>query len=278
MAPPPPATLPMQQRLMLLVQTLQFAWFCGHVTLLFCTFRYTLSYISFNYYSGWAQFSYRTAFISAAVTYGIVVYKAYRGRVRAGKATSPMSMASDENVQYLGMALIWLFSRQVGLALLPFAIYSIFHVANYVRTNLLPAVQPAPAAQQPGAKPPSPPIADAIGKFVKDYYDSSMMLVAMLEVLLWFRVLGSALLLQKAAFVLLLIYTAFFRARYSQSPFVQHAITQLVGRADAAFANQSTPPAVRQTWETAKGLTRQAVDATDIHKYANGSATSKKTH
>lgn len=29
------------------------------------------------------------------------------------------------------MALVWLFSRQIPLALLPFTVYSVFHVATY---------------------------------------------------------------------------------------------------------------------------------------------------
>lgn len=49
-----------------------------------------------------AQFTYRMAFLSAAVTYGIVVYKAYRARMRTGKQTGLMNMLTDENVQYLG--------------------------------------------------------------------------------------------------------------------------------------------------------------------------------
>ena len=101
MAPPPPASLPLSQRLAALAQTLQFAWFAGHVTLLLSAFRYSLSYITFNYGSRWAAFSYRTAFLSACVTYGIVVYKAYRARVRQGKQGGLLSLAVDENVQYL---------------------------------------------------------------------------------------------------------------------------------------------------------------------------------
>jgi hypothetical protein len=70
--------------------------------LLLCVFRYSLSYITFNYYSRWAQVSYRLAFVSAAATYGIVVYKAYRARLRAGaKQQGALMLASDENVQYL---------------------------------------------------------------------------------------------------------------------------------------------------------------------------------
>ena len=105
MAPPPPASQggSLQERLIQLAQTLQFAWFVGHVTLLLTTLRYGLSYITFNYYSRWAQFSYRTAFIAAAATYGIVVFKGYRARAKSGKSPqSPLALVTDENVQYLG--------------------------------------------------------------------------------------------------------------------------------------------------------------------------------
>jgi transmembrane protein 33 len=79
-----------------------YSWFGGHLTLLLCVFRYGLSYITFNYYSRWAQITYRLAFVSAAATYGIVVYKAYRARLRAGaKQQGALMLASDENVQYL---------------------------------------------------------------------------------------------------------------------------------------------------------------------------------
>jgi hypothetical protein len=268
MAPPPPANLPLGQRLAALAQTLQFAWFAGHVMLLLATFRYSLSYITFNSASRWATVSYRTAFLSACVTYGIVVYKAYRARMRTGKQGSPLALAADENVQYLIMALVWLFMRQIPLAILPFSVYSVFHVATYVRSNLLPTLQPAPASA--GAKPKPSGASEMIGKFVKEYYDGSMTLVAILEIALWFRVLGSALLFQKGSWILLVVYTVFFRARYAQSSFVQGAISQLTARVDAQLSNQSTPPAARHGWMTFKNIIRQAADATDIRKYVGG--------
>ena len=104
MAPPPPASLPLQERLVALVKTLQFAWFAGHFTLILCIFRYTLSWMRMNYNATWARFSYRLAFISAALTYGIVVYKTWRSRQKSG-AKQPGGLVgylSDENVQYLG--------------------------------------------------------------------------------------------------------------------------------------------------------------------------------
>jgi hypothetical protein len=168
------------------------------------------------------------------------------------------------------MASIWLFSRQIPLAVTPFAVYSVFHVATYVRSNLLPTIQPPPATATAGSKPPASGASEAIGKFVKEYYDGSMTLVALLEIALWFRVVGSALLFQKGSWILLAVYTVFFRARVAQSSFVQEAIHSLTARIDAQLANQSTPPAARNAWGTFKGIIRQAADATDIRKYVGG--------
>lgn len=171
------------------------------------------------------------------------------------------------------MALVWLLSYQIPLALLPFTVYSVFHVATYTRTNLLPTLQSpqqSPASASPGGRPAtkSSPLADTIGRFVKEYYDASMMLVATLELALWFRILFSAIIFTKGSWILLAIYTVFIRARYSQSSFVQSAVGHFSSRVDALVANQSVPPQVRQAWDAVKGLARKATAQTDINRYA----------
>lgn len=167
------------------------------------------------------------------------------------------------------MALVWLFSRRVSLAILPFTVYSIFHVATYTRSNLLPTLQPQAAGTnaQPGG------ISDSIGRFVKEYYDSSMMLVATLEIVLFFRILGSAITFTKGSWVLLIIYAVFFRVRHSQSNFMQNAITQFTARADAQLSNANIPPAVRNVWEQVKGGVKAAADATDVNRFTQPQAT-----
>ncbi|KAI9745794.1 MAG: hypothetical protein M1818_000475 [Claussenomyces sp. TS43310] len=286
MAPPPSAQLPLTQRLLALAQTLQFAWFVGHLSLLFCIARYGLSYITLNYYSKWAQFSYRTAFISAALTYGIVVYKAFRARSRAGSRPqgSILALAADENVQYLGMALVWLFSSQYPLAMLPFGVYSVFHVATYTRTNLIPTLQPpqqlAPASgASPSAKPTykQSALADAIGKFVKEYYDLSMGLVAILEIVLWLRLLLAAVIFTKGSWILITLYTAFLRARFAQSSFVQGQFRNLTAQVDSLVGGQNVPPAARQAWDVVKSGALQFHDATDVTRYVGGAPPAKKT-
>ncbi|PWY90743.1 endoplasmic reticulum protein [Aspergillus heteromorphus CBS 117.55] len=287
MAPPPPSNLPLTERLKALAQTLQFAWFVGHVTLLLSVIRYLLSYITFNYYSSSAQAAYRLAFVSAAATYGIVVYKGHiaRGRLQGSVPNIALKLAGDENVQYLAMALVWLYSRQISLALLPFSVYSLFHVATYTRAHLIPTIQgPAQGAAVPGspASPSAPrpaarpsPLADSIGRFVKQYYDFSMHVVAQLEVALLVRLVVGILTFSKGSFLLLAFYLAFFRARYAQSSFVQQSVRYAIARIDSWISHQSTPPVVRQIWESFKGFVRQAYEATDLNRMASGAGAKK---
>ena len=181
------------------------------------------------------------------------------------------------------MAIVWLFMPQYPLAMLPYGIYSIFHVATYTRANLIPTVIPpqvvTPAGSSPNGKPQyaAHPLADAIGGFVKQYYDMSMSIVAALEISLWFRIALAALFFQRRSWILIVIYTVFLRARFSQSSHVQNAFSQLEARLDNLAGNQGTPPAARQAWEGAKGLVRQFYSATDINKYVSGGAAPKKT-
>lgn len=66
-----------------------------------------MSWMRFNYYGGMARFSYRFAFLAAATTYGIVVYKTFKARAKAGaRNPSPVGLLTDENVQYLGASLL----------------------------------------------------------------------------------------------------------------------------------------------------------------------------
>lgn len=182
------------------------------------------------------------------------------------------------------MALVWLYSRQLILALLPFSVYSVFHVATYSRMYLIPTLQPpvqGAGANSPGSPSSKPAtkqnaLAETIGRFIKQYYDASMGVVATLEILLLFRLILSAIAFSKGSWVLLLVYLSFFRARYAQSSFVQQAVRQLTARADASISHQSTPPQVRQGWEAFKGVIRQAYETTDISRYVSGPAAANK--
>ncbi|KAK6535045.1 hypothetical protein TWF281_006343 [Arthrobotrys megalospora] len=292
MAPPTsqPATggpQPLAQRFLALAQTLQFGWFVGHFLLLLSTLRYTVSFIKFNTATTAAQLSYRLGFLSCAVTYGIVVYKAYRARIKQAGSNRPalqqhlIAMTGDENVQYLFMALIWLFTTPIYLALLPFTIYSTFHFLTYLRTALIPTLLPTPpssstpttAPSSSSGTPPSatsPPkkqnanvVSEIISKFVKSHYDTSMAVVANLELALWVRLLLGCLIFANS-WILLIIYTAFLRIRVSQSPFVRQALHQAETIIDGVVADPRAPPALRNVWASTKDGVRKFGEYTEF--------------
>lgn len=270
MAPPthpPTPDQPLTVRFMNLAKTLQFAWFIGHLTLLLTSLRYSICMLKFSWTSTTASISYRLAFISAAATYGIVVYKAYRAKIRSGHMPTGqqglMRTLGDENVQYLLMALSWLYSKSVFFALFPFAVYSTFHFLTYTRTNLLPALMPSAAGAPPSA------LAETLGKFVKNNYDTSMHLVANLEILLWVRIFLYCLVF-KNSWTLLAIYTLFLRARFSQSVFVRDAFKGLELRGDAIIVNARVPEGLRSAWTVGKTIVKRSGEATDIGKMLGG--------
>ncbi|KAI5302908.1 hypothetical protein KEM56_000236 [Ascosphaera pollenicola] len=269
MAPPPPANLPLQERMKLLAKTLQFSWFMGHFLLLCSVARYALSFLTFNSNSVGAQTGYRLAFVFAAITYGIVVYKAHfsHGCPKIPKLHLLLRLALDENVQYLVMALVWLYSREVSLATIPFTIYSIFHVASYSRSYLIPTVFP-PTRGADGT-PTNHVWIDALSRFVKTYHDGSMSIVAQVEFIVLFRLLLRAATLAHGSWVLLAAYLWFFRHRYNNSPFVKACVAHFTVRVDMALSHQSTPDVVRRAWEVVKRGVERAYWVMDLERYVS---------
>lgn len=174
---------------------------------------------------------------------------------------------------------MWLLSPQYPLALLPYSVYSVFHVATYTRTNLIPTLQPpkpaADGAQATAKAKIESPLANKIGAFVKEYYDASMAVVSGLEILLWIRLLLAAVFFQRRSWILIALYTAFLRARFSQSTHVQNSFSQLGARVDSLVGAQGTPPAARQVWDGVKSGAQQFHDVTDAGKYVQGAAAKK---
>ncbi|CCF34217.1 endoplasmic reticulum protein [Colletotrichum higginsianum] len=104
-----------------------------------------------------------------------------------------------------------------------------------------------------------------------------MSVVSSLEISLWVRLLVSAITFQRRSWILIAIYTAFLRARFSQSTHVQNSLAVFESRVDSAVGNQGTPPAARQAWETVKGGARQFYAYTDPNRYIGGASVPKKT-
>lgn len=163
------------------------------------------------------------------------------------------------------MAFVWLITRKISIALLPFTIYSVFHVATYARSPLIPTLQPPKSATDPTPQPS--PLADKLGIFIKKYHDTSMRVVARIEMLLLIRLVFSALAFRSGSWVMLVIYGMFFRTRHSRSAFVQIAVANGAARIDTLISHQNVPPAVRHVWGVIKDSIRKVYYASDVSQY-----------
>jgi hypothetical protein len=236
-----------------------------------------MSLLRFNWNGAMARFVYRLSFVAATQTYGIVVYKNMfaRNKKPISFPSGALSLLADENVQYLLMTTVWLFSPQYPFALFPYSIYSFFHILVYARGWLIPCIQPAkklPAEQAEAdpaaaAKVAANPTTEAIGVFIKKYYEASMKVVSSLEILIWIRLLLASLLFARRSWIMFALYTIFLRGRFAQSAHTQQSFAKLQAQIDSLVANPNTPPAARQAWEAIKGAAKSFYAVTDTKQY-----------
>lgn len=99
------------------------------------------------------------------------------------------------------MALIWLYSESIWLALLPLALYPTVHLLSYTGTKVIPAFAPtadlptpAPVANSSAPLGGCPNVqssfSESIVTFVIRNYDNLMDVICKLEIMLWAMVLS----------------------------------------------------------------------------------------
>lgn len=229
-------------------------WALGHFLVLLTTAWYFKAYVTFK--SAAYIWYYKTAFTGAIVSYAIVCYKSL-GTPQPNAAYVQRALA-DENVQYFIMALLWWFSKPLPLALIPYAVFSLFHALTFTRTTILPIVfKPAPAAPRANgtASPPSTqsPLAKTIGVWVKSNYDVAMIIVARLELLIMLRAIVGVFLMQNSLLIPI-AYAHFLRARYYYSTFTRDAVGTVVALIDGYTNKPQAPPVVKTVWGQVKNF------------------------
>ncbi|KAH7104734.1 hypothetical protein BKA62DRAFT_693228 [Auriculariales sp. MPI-PUGE-AT-0066] len=218
-----------------------YAWAGGHILLLLTALRYLLAYVTFS--SGTHTWWYKAAYLGALVSYSIVCHKSM-GAFQPNAAFATRFL-TDENSQYLLLAFAWFLSKPVPVALIPFAIFSLFHTLTFVRTTVLPQVMGQRPAAPGQAAPPPPAIAKTIQQWVKTNYDPAMKIVAYVEIFIFAR-LALGLLVRQSSILSVLVYIHFIRMRYVQSMYTRDAFARLRSEVDARIGG--LPPIVGQVW------------------------------
>ncbi|EAU93190.2 hypothetical protein CC1G_10258 [Coprinopsis cinerea okayama7 len=231
--------------------TQHYLWAGGHFVLLLSALKIFLSSVTFGSPSTWW---YKLSFTGALLSYAIVCQKSL-GTPQPNAAYLRRALL-DENVQYFLLALYWWTSKPVTFALLPYAIFSLFHALTFARTTLMPRfLPPGPPAANGGAPTP-PPLAKRLQVWVKANYDRAMSLVAYAEILILVRVLLGAITFQNSLLTPL-IYAHFLKQRYYQSAFTRHALATVDKKfEELVIKRPGVPPVVGTVYERVKGVVK----------------------
>ncbi|KAI0735412.1 hypothetical protein C8Q76DRAFT_281765 [Earliella scabrosa] len=228
--------------------TQHYLWAAGHFILLLCSLRFFLAKLMFKAVS---SFWYRASFTGALVSYAIVCQKSLG--VPQPNAAWIRRALLDENVQYFLLAFFWWSSRPVTLALLPYAIFSLFHALTFTRTTLMPQFLPPGPPPQQGAAPTPHPLAKKLQVWVKANYDNAMRAVAFTEIAIMIRVVLGALTF-RTSLISPVLYVHFLRQRWYQSKFTREAFAHVHGRISAFVNSPGKPPVLAQVYNQAAGL------------------------
>ncbi|KAI9484337.1 hypothetical protein BDB00DRAFT_775144 [Zychaea mexicana] len=249
--PTPSPSSSLQDRILNLVQTLQFAWFAGHVLTLVGSALHFLSVVMFRS----ASKPYTIAYVGALISYGVVIYKTH-GTPQLNTHYA-QRLVMDENVQYLLLALYWFFSKPISVTLVPFATFSTFHALGYVRSNIIPTVFPVPPSTASSSSGSGPVTWQAktqqrIKSWTDKNYDAAMRFVAQIEVV---GIMGRLLLgVFRFQIMSIFLYAQFLRFRYHLSTYNRQAFTRLRVVLDNVSRDPRVPPVVVRAYMSAKDM------------------------
>ncbi|KAI7870250.1 hypothetical protein BDF14DRAFT_1721608 [Spinellus fusiger] len=202
---------------------LRFAWFAGHATLLLSAVIYLLSLLVLRP----SGVFYRISLLGAIVSYSIVLFNAHK----VNESHVMKRLLLDENTQYWLLAVYFLFSRRISVILLPFAVYSAFHVLQYTRTVLLPVWMPQ-----------NPSLQEQIKTLTTTYHQQAIQWITRIELL---GVMGRLILgFITTSLFSVLFYGHFLRMRFFMSPAMRKTVAESVAILDHHLLAPTAHPKV----------------------------------
>jgi hypothetical protein len=212
------------------VKTAQFAWFVGQVVTLISIMFYSLTYVGIGkkLYRVW----YDLALVGIVETFSILVYQTVQKR-----GVNVDVLSKDDNVHYLILGIFWLILRpNVFIVLLPFGIYSVFHVLAYVNGYILPLYNLENSQ-----------ISSKLAAFINNNNVKSVQIGSAIELysLIWLFL--RVITIRKRSLVPFLVYIIFIKTRYEKIVFTRNHFKQLEIQIDK-YVNQINVPVVKDSW------------------------------
>ncbi|ABN67792.2 predicted protein [Scheffersomyces stipitis CBS 6054] len=219
-----------QEKLLATVKTSQFAWFVGHLVTLISVFFYVLTYIKFGV--GLYKFWFVLALVGVVESFGILVFQSIKKN-----GFDFGQLIKDDNTFYFLLGSLLLFVRsRVLLTLLPFGLFSFYHVLTYANGYILPIFNLENSA-----------ISSKIGSFVANTNNKSIQLAALLEVVTYGYLFLRVIAFRKRSLSPFLIYTVFLKKKFETSVYTRNYFKAAEVQVDNVV-NQIGQPQVKKVW------------------------------
>ena len=158
----------------------QFYWFLGHVMTLYHFLRLHLSLFSVND----QRYHYNRSLLYIIISFGIVLYQFVRSK-QLNASNFFINLYKLDNLQYFTLySILYLLNNLSGQkimlngGIISPAIFSLFHILNYFKENLLPYLYMIPQRSM---------ISSLITMFISNYNEKCLILAQTWEIILMFR-------------------------------------------------------------------------------------------
>ncbi|OAJ43496.1 hypothetical protein, variant [Batrachochytrium dendrobatidis JEL423] len=195
---------------------------------------------------------YYKALYGTLLSYGIILYKSYG--IPQFNTEYLQRLVRDENTQYFMLALIWVTSAPLSVALVPYATFSTLHILNYTRNEILPNLIGT-------TTPTVNSLSQAIGKFVQTNHAKAIYFVSNTEVWVIMPMTIVTIFTGHTSFFTPLVYGQFLSFRYSFSPVTKQVVAGMDQRLNMwIVGNDRVPMFLRNLYSKARSLVVQYGD------------------
>lgn len=227
-----------QDKLLKTVQSLQFTWFVGNVLTLLGFFIYTLSYFKVLPDLGWIW--YLVSLLGAFISFGILLVQF----VQKYGFKVPL-LIKDDNFHYFLLASFLIGLRCYSwITLVPFTIFSTFHVLNYTNTHLLPI----------GGLEHNP-ISKHVSAFINKNNLASIQVACGIELVTVVWLFLRMITFRKRSLTPFLVYLVFLKKRSEVSPFTRKYFEQF-GDQIGSIVSMINNPIATEVWGHVKTVFR----------------------
>ncbi|KAI9300211.1 hypothetical protein BJ944DRAFT_253275 [Cunninghamella echinulata] len=220
------------------INPLHFGWFVGHAITVATGLAFFLSFALFHPNT----YFYRLAYLASVASYSITLFNAYSPAFKKNDFNFKRILL-DENTQYLLIALYFLWTKRIAVSLVPFFVYSLFHVAQFTQGHLIPAFAPHAAS-----------LGDKLKALADQNYSVSMHLVAKYEIFVVMGRLVLGLFIFKSTIFSVLLFGHFIRMRFYTSSYMRDTFHFLGEKLDQYLlpenAHPKLPPVITQYYQT----------------------------